>query len=71
MTTQTTQEASITKAVNWGDGTVPVNPALEVLELPGLDHSLQVSGDVSASFDALRTVTDRVSSFLASLAGTP
>ena len=27
---------------SWGDGSVPGNPALEVLELPGLDHSLQV-----------------------------
>jgi hypothetical protein len=55
----------------WGDGTVPGNPALEVLELPGLDHSLQVSGDLPASFHALRTVTDRVSAFLAGLSGTP
>jgi hypothetical protein len=55
----------------WGEGTVPENPALEVLELPGLDHSLQVSGDPPASFDALRTVTERVSSFLAGRAGTP
>jgi hypothetical protein len=55
----------------WGDGTVPQNPALEVLELPGLDHSLQVSGDVSASFDALRTVTERISSFLGRVAGSP
>jgi hypothetical protein len=55
----------------WGDGTVPDNPALEVLELPGLDHSLQVSGDPSASFDALRTVTERLASFLASISDTP
>jgi hypothetical protein len=55
----------------WGNGTVPENPALEVLELPGLDHSLQVSGDPSASFDALRTVTERVSSWLAALPDTP
>jgi hypothetical protein len=55
----------------WGEGTVPDNPALEVLELPGLDHSLQVSGSPSSSFDALRTVTQRVSSWLAGLPGTP
>jgi hypothetical protein len=55
----------------WGDGAVPENPALEVLELPGLDHSLQVSGSPSSSLDALRTVTERVSSWLAALPGTP
>jgi hypothetical protein len=48
----------------WGDGSVPGNPALELLELPGLDHSLQVSGDPRASLDALGTVTERVGAFL-------
>jgi hypothetical protein len=56
---------------SWGEGRVPENPALEVLELPGLDHSLQVSGSPSSSLDVLRTVTEHVSSFLARLAGTP
>jgi pimeloyl-ACP methyl ester carboxylesterase len=56
---------------SWGDGAVPQNPALEVLELPGLDHSLQVSGDPSASLDALRTVTDRLGAFFSRLASTP
>jgi len=56
---------------SWGDGEVPDNPALEVLELPGLDHSLQVSGDVSASLDALRTVTQRLSSFFERVADSP
>jgi hypothetical protein len=56
---------------SWGGGTVPDNPALDVLELPGLDHSLQVSGSPSASLDVLRTVTERVSSWLAGLSGTP
>lgn len=56
---------------SWGGGTVPDNPALDVLELPGLDHSLQVSGSPSASLDVLRTVTERVSSWLAALSGTP
>jgi len=55
----------------WGDGTVPDNPALEVLELPGLDHSLQVTGDLPASLSALRTVTDRLGAFLARLSGSP
>jgi hypothetical protein len=51
----------------WGDGTVPDNDALEVLELPGLDHSLQVSGDPRASLDALGRVTGRVGAFLDAL----
>jgi hypothetical protein len=55
----------------WGDGAVPDNPALEVLELPGLDHSLQVPGDPSASLDVLRTVSARLGAFFARLAGTP
>jgi hypothetical protein len=55
----------------WGDGNVPDNPELETLELPGLDHSLQVSGDPIASLDALRTVTQRVSAFYERVAGSP
>ena len=55
----------------WGDGTVPDNPALDVLELPGLDHSLQVGADPSRSLDVLRDVTARVSSFLERFSGTP
>jgi hypothetical protein len=51
----------------WGDGTVPEGDALEVLELPGLDHSLQVSGDPRASLDVLGRVTERVRAFLAAL----
>jgi hypothetical protein len=50
----------------WDRG-VPDNPALEALELPGLDHSLQVSGDPLASLDVLRTVTERVSAFFSRL----
>jgi len=55
----------------WSGGTVPDNPALDVLELPGLDHSLQVSGSPSSSLDVLGTVTQRVASFFERLAGTP
>ena len=51
----------------WGDGRVPDNPALEVLELEGLDHSLQVSGEPLASLDVLRRVTERVHAFLGAL----
>jgi hypothetical protein len=55
----------------WSDGNVPDNPALDVLELEGLDHSLQVEGDPLASIDVLRTVTDRISAFFARVAGSP
>jgi len=55
----------------WGDGNVPDNSALEVLELPGLDHSLQVEGDPLGSLDVLRTVTDRVCAFYDRIAGSP
>jgi hypothetical protein len=51
----------------WAGGQVPDNPVLEVLELEGLDHSLQVSGDPLASLDVLRTVTERVGAFFARL----
>jgi len=51
----------------WGDGHVPDNDALDVLELDGLDHSLQVSGDPLASLDVLRRVTERVDAFLGAL----
>jgi hypothetical protein len=52
----------------WAEGAVPDNPALEVLELEGLDHSLQLSGDPLASLDALRDVTARVALFFERLA---
>jgi hypothetical protein len=52
----------------WGEADVPGNPSLEVLELHGLDHSLQVSGDPLASLDVLRDVTARVGAFLDRLA---
>ena len=52
----------------WNAGKAPDNPALEVVELAGLDHSLQVTGDPLASLDVLRDVTARVGAFLARLA---
>jgi hypothetical protein len=52
---------------SWGEGELPDNPLLELLELPGLDHSLQVDGDPLASLDVLRTVTARIGTFLDSL----
>ena len=50
---------------SWEAGAVPAVAALEVLELPGLDHSLEAPGDVSVSLRALGTVTDAVAGFLA------
>ena len=48
----------------WAGGAVPDNASIEVLELEGLDHSLQISGDPIASVDVLRDVTARVGAFL-------
>jgi hypothetical protein len=48
----------------WGEGELPDNPALEVVELEGLDHALQLSGDPLASLDVLRDVTRRLRAFL-------
>jgi hypothetical protein len=47
---------------SWGEA--PEGALLEVLELEGLDHSLQVAGDPLASLDVLRHVTERVGAFL-------
>ena len=48
---------------SWGNGDLPENEALEVLELDDLDHSLQREGDPLGSIDVLRTVTERVAGF--------
>jgi hypothetical protein len=48
----------------WGEGTVPEARSLEVMELEGLDHSLQVDCDPLASLDVLRRVTERIGEFL-------
>jgi hypothetical protein len=42
----------------WGEGAAPDGP--EILELEGLDHSLQIEGDPMASLDVLRRVTERI-----------
>ncbi len=44
----------------WVRSAVPDNPALEVLELPGVDHALQVPGDIAASLDALKRMAEAV-----------
>jgi hypothetical protein len=41
---------------------------LQVVQLDGVDHSLQRPGDPAASLDALRAVTERIDRFLAELA---
>jgi hypothetical protein len=48
----------------WGNGELPENEALEVMELDGLDHSLQIEGDPLGSIDVLREVTEQISDFL-------
>jgi hypothetical protein len=48
----------------WGNGELPENEALEVMELDGLDHSLQREDDLLGSIDVLREVTERVAGFL-------
>jgi hypothetical protein len=48
----------------WADGEQPVNDALEIMELEGLDHSLQAAGDPFASLAVLREVTERIARFL-------
>ena len=52
----------------WAGGKLPGGTAIEVLELEGLDHSLQVEGDPLASLEVLRQVTERIGAFLARLA---
>jgi len=51
----------------WSGGIETDNSVVEVLEIDGLDHSLQRSGEPMASLDVLREVTARVSSWLAGL----
>ena len=48
----------------WADGVVPEGESIEVMQLDGLDHSLQASADPLASLDVLRDVTARVGAFL-------
>jgi hypothetical protein len=53
---------------SWTDGERPgPNEALELLELDGLDHSLQAAGDPRRSLEVLQEVTERVGAFLGRL----
>lgn len=44
----------------WRRDAIPDNPALEVIELLGLDHALQVPGDPLGSVEPLREVVEVV-----------
>jgi hypothetical protein len=54
----------------WAGDEPPIEPAgdeIEVISLPGLDHSLQAPGDLVESLDVLRRVTLAIDLFLARL----
>ena len=59
-----TQQATLlvggTADAAWRGDAIPGNPLLEALELPGVDHGVQVAGDPLASLSALRQVTESV-----------
>ena len=44
----------------WDRSAIPSNSALETLELPDVDHALQVAGDPLASLEALGQMTEAV-----------
>jgi hypothetical protein len=48
----------------WDATAIPSNPMLDVLELEGVDHALQVPGQPSASLDALSQTVRAVERFL-------
>jgi len=51
----------------WDQTAIPNNKSLEVLELDGADHSLQVPSQPSRSLDALKQMTDSLGQFLTRL----
>ena len=53
----------------WDASRIPDDRLIDVFELDGLDHFLEVPGDPIASLDALRTVTERIGDFLDRLQG--
>ena len=48
----------------WKADAIPDSPALQVVELPDVDHALQVAGDPVASLEALRQMTDSLTGWL-------
>ena len=51
----------------WLPDRVPDNPAIEVLELPGVDHAVQVPGNLRASAEALARLVDGITRFVEAL----
>ncbi len=51
----------------WDSGFMAAVPGVEVIEIEGADHLLQVPGDLSKSFDSLRTITEALSAFASRL----
>jgi hypothetical protein len=49
---------------HWDPSALPDNPAIEVLELEGVDHALQAEGDIGAALAALVKVTGTLAAFL-------
>jgi len=49
---------------HWDPAALPDNPAIDVVELDGLDHALQADGDLGASLAALIKVTASLAAFL-------
>jgi pimeloyl-ACP methyl ester carboxylesterase len=56
-----------TADASWQAEAIPTNPALDVLELPGVDHAVQVPGDPLASLDALRQIAESIGRLAAGL----
>jgi hypothetical protein len=51
----------------WDTHAIPDNPLVEVLELEGVDHALQVPEEPARSLDALRQMTDGIGRLLGRL----
>jgi predicted alpha/beta-hydrolase family hydrolase len=51
----------------WKREAIPGNPVLEIIELPGVDHGLQVASDTGASLEALRQMSQALSGWLTGL----
>jgi pimeloyl-ACP methyl ester carboxylesterase len=51
----------------WKREAIPENPVLEIVELPNVDHGLQVAGDTGASLEALRQMNQALSDWLTRL----
>ncbi|HMJ04033.1 MAG TPA: hypothetical protein VK506_13920 [Conexibacter sp.] len=59
--------AGSTADPTWRPEALPPNVMLDVLELDGLDHGLQLPGDPQHSLKVLRTVAKRIDRFLGAL----